>query len=138
MKLVVVPYKQEHFGLMTLRDCHKFENVKAPSPDSRALTCMYGDQPIAIIGGVQFLPGVMVLWSLLTDDISRCPVSFHKACKHLIDFYLNNGYRRLVMTVRRDYEVGFRWAKALGFQCEGIMKKYAPDGMDCFMFARTT
>lgn len=132
----VIPYQPEHFDQMSLKDCHKEEKISRPE-GVRAVTYMHQDKPIAIVGAIEFIPGVLVAWSLLSDEVKKTPVAFHRATRHLVNFYLESGYRRIQITVRQDYEDGWRWAKALGFKCEGIMRKYGPDGSDYVMFART-
>jgi RimJ/RimL family protein N-acetyltransferase len=44
--------------------------------------------------------------------------------------------RRIQFTVRVDYNIGLRWAWALGFQQEGILRGYGPDGTDYAIFGR--
>lgn len=133
----VIPYTPEHFDQMELRQCHKDEKIQRPE-GVRAVTFIFQDKPIAIAGALEFIPGVLVAWSLLSDKIKECPIGFHRAMLYLIDFYLEAGYRRIQITVRQDYEMGWRWAKTLGFKCEGIMRKYGPDGSDYLMFARVS
>ena len=40
------------------------------------------------------------------------------------------------MIVDPDHRAACRWARLLGFEEEGYMKSYSPDGRDALMFAR--
>jgi len=93
--------------------------------------------PIAIFGMVHILPGVVQFWGLVSDHVRTCPMAFHKACLGFIDYFQEkHKLRRAQMTVRCDFPEGFRWAELLGFQKEGVMRQYGPDGSDYAMFGR--
>lgn len=128
-------FKPEHFLKIKLRDCHSKENINLVSGDL-VFTFLFDDEPIAILGGIPILPGVMQLWGLVSDSVKKCPITFHKVVKRMSEEYLKGNYQRLQMTVRSDHPEGSKWARALGFQCEGIMRKYGPDGSDYLMFSK--
>jgi hypothetical protein len=46
------------------------------------------------------------------------------------------GVRRFQMSVRADFGPGIRWAKLLGFEPEGVLSKYGPDGADHILYAK--
>ena len=46
------------------------------------------------------------------------------------------GPRRIEMHVARGFGAGARLAFVLGFEVEGLMPKFAPDGTDYFLFAK--
>ncbi len=131
----ILPYDVEHFSKIKLRACHAQEGIKAPEYVN-AVTVFKDDSPIAIFGGIDILPGILQVWGLISDDVRKCPLGFHKAALHLLKAKFSGGYRRVQMTVRSDFLCGWKWAKALGFQSEGIMRKYGPDGTDYILFSR--
>jgi hypothetical protein len=45
-------------------------------------------------------------------------------------------YRRIEATVDVGFTEGERWMTLLGFEYEGLMRAYRPDGQDMLMFAR--
>ena len=46
-------------------------------------------------------------------------------------------YRRVEISVDREFGEAHRWARMLGFQLEaGRMRAYRPDGGDCSLYAR--
>ena len=44
--------------------------------------------------------------------------------------------RRVEMIVDPNHRAACRWARLLGFEQEGYMKLFSPDGRDALMFAR--
>ena len=47
-------------------------------------------------------------------------------------------YRRIEITVQRGWDNGMRWANLLGFELEGIMRSYYPNGEDAYLYGRVT
>ena len=52
------------------------------------------------------------------------------------DFLDRVPYRRIEATVDIGFEQGHRWIKMLGFEIEGYMKAYRPDGADMLLYAK--
>lgn len=130
-----VPYEPQHFEKINLRSCHNKEQISGIGTE--AVTFMSMDQPVAILGGYFLNPATFQVWGILSDEVQRCPVAFHKAVKSMVDSRMGmNGVCRMQMSVRADYEMGQKWARALGFLPEGRMVKYGPDGSDYYLFAR--
>lgn len=132
----IIEYVPAHLERIKLKPCHDGE--RPPAIRGRALTMMIGTEPLAIFGWHFICPGVVQLWALVSEKTADHKKSFHKVCKA----FLANGVgpigaRRIQFSVRCGFKQGWRWAKALGFTCEGIMKQYAPNGDDCWLFART-
>ena len=48
------------------------------------------------------------------------------------------GWHRIQATVRCDKPEYQRWARLMGFECEGRLRKAAPDKSDVYLFARVT
>jgi L-amino acid N-acyltransferase YncA len=65
------------------------------------------------------------------------PVPFGRASGEEIEA-LAKKYKRLDATVHVDYEKSVKWLEAMGFEIEGVLKKYGPTGDDYYMMARTT
>ena len=129
----IFPYAPHHFDWLNIREA----GAVRPHPSAQAVSLFVGEEIIAILGGVMILEGVMLVWALVSDKIRKYPVEFHKTVKGLIDYQMDRGVRRMQLTVKSSYEMGARWAEALGFQREGTMRKYHPDGSDSFLYART-
>ena len=89
---------------------------------------------------VMFVFGVFPHWEnrfegflLLSRNAGRCMVAIHK---EVLRFMNSIQTRRLETTVDVDFKEGHRWVKMLGFQPEGYMKHYRPDGADMVLYAR--
>ncbi len=133
----VVAFAPEHLSQIKLKEVYAREGVrKSVSPGS--LTILHESQPIAIFGGFFIGDGNYQVWGLVSDGVKKSPIAFHKAVQLLIsEWFARLSIRRMQMSVQCGYEEGWHWAKSLGFRSEGVMKKYAPDGSDCWLFART-
>jgi hypothetical protein len=131
----VVDYEPTHLANLSLRACHSGE--RPASISGSAVTFLMFDEPIAIFGWYFISPGVMQVWALLSDKVTQFKKSFHKQVGLIIEYAFEKwSLRRMQMSVRCDYQAGWKWAKALGFNCEGVMKRYGPAGQDCWLFAR--
>lgn len=133
----VVNFKPEHLERIKLKACHDGERPEAIK--GSAVTLLSGDSPLAIIGWHFVSKGVVQIWAFLSDEISSVKKSFHKEILSLIRWaFEGNPVQRIQMSVVVGYMAGWKWARSLGFVCEGVMKKYGPTGNDYWLFARTS
>ncbi len=66
-------------------------------------------------------------------------LAIHRKAKELLDVVAaKHGLRRIETVVRTSFEQGHRWAEMLGFDSEGLLRRYAPDGSDYTMYSRLT
>jgi hypothetical protein len=134
----------EHLGMMKKRDVYKAYtdlNERYAALSSSQGVFMYtvfdGDSPIAIVGGNLVWEGFLTCWGILSDAVTKHPIAFTKEIRRLIRVHIEElKLYRLSMEVKADYLMGVRWANALGFECEGTMKKWGPDKSDYCLFAR--
>lgn len=127
---------EKHFEEIKLGERHRFDSIeKHSSPYS--VTLKHDGEIIAIMGGALFVAGVFYVWAFISDSAAKCGVSFTKIVRRIIDFYISDlSLRRVWFVVREDFKMGMRWAKALGFSQEGLMKKFMPDGSNAWLYAR--
>lgn len=102
-----------------------------------AVTAFVYNQPAAIFGFVSIWKGVAEAW-LVADDIMRSmPVTFTKAAIQTLDISaISMGLHRTQITVRSTDTRAYKWASAVGFKEECLMRKYGTDGVDYFLMAR--
>ena len=100
----------------------------------RTYTAFNDEQIIAFSGVLERWEGYGTAWTyILTKDrydllfITRAVKSFIETCCD---------YRRLELTVAKDFDAGHRWATLLGFSPEGVMRRYDPSGRDHVLYAR--
>lgn len=93
---------------------------------------------IYAIGGI--LPvweGVGEIWLIPTRLAKTKPVSLARHIKlGLLDMEKSLELRRLQAVVRCGFDRGHDLVKFLGFQSEGVMRKYGPDGEDYERYAK--
>lgn len=135
-RLTIVEYEPHHLATINLRSTQEPERPESIS--GNAFTFLLDGHPIAIIGWRLVSAGILQVWALLADRID-CPVRLHRAVGHLIDHGFDVlSLRRMQMSVRCGFSAGWNWASMLGFNCEGVMSKYGPDGSAYWLFARTS
>lgn len=74
-----------------------------------------------------------IAWALLADWSGKHFVKVHKAVKRFLDM---TEFDRIEAFVDAEFEQGHRWVKMLGFEREGYMRKFNPDGRDAVLYAR--
>ena len=72
-------------------------------------------------------------FALLSDDSGPHFKAIHSA---VVEFLDNAPYRRIEATVDVGFKQGHRWIKMLGFELEGYMRAYRPDGAVMLLYAR--
>ncbi|MFK0377844.1 GNAT family acetyltransferase [Pandoraea sp. NPDC090278] len=96
-------------------------------------TVLKDGKPVACGGVAEQWPGRAEAWTLLSDDALRTFRHVHRVAQGVI---AEAPWNRIEMKVDARHDAGVRWAKRLGFECEGLMRKYTTDGRDIFLFAR--
>jgi len=138
----IVPFKEEHLeqfvyrGRRILGD-YETELIRVYAKCGPAYTALDGNAIIGIAGVVILWPGVGEAWVYANPEIRRYPKTIHRAVKEKLDEIIAGyGLHRVQAFVLSDFETGIRWVKRLGFEEEGLMRAYTPDGKDCIRFAR--
>lgn len=72
-------------------------------------------------------------WALIREGIGGNFFRFHK---EVYSFLCNTEYNRVEMAVDTEFQESERWARMLGFELEGYMRQYFPDGRDAYLYAR--
>jgi hypothetical protein len=133
--MTVIGYKDEHLTKIRVKEIHQGEVPQTILCD--AMTVMDGNQPVAIFGSFTFVPGVYHIWGLISEDVRQKPLAFHRISRELLAFYEKSAKpRRIQVDVKASYIEGQRWAKALGFEYEGTMKRFGVNGEDFHLYGR--
>ena len=132
----VVPAEPIHYERIVPGKQHKHEVIGVPNQGA-ALAFINGEEVVAIIGGHLICEGVLQVWAFVSECVHKCPIGFHKAVVGVLGFYFKEfKLRRMQLSVRKDFDMGMKWAGSLGFRPEGLMQNYAADGMGCWLFAK--
>lgn len=142
---MIVPFAWWHLRLLDLReedrsyfpDFNDYVNfVKASSP-THAFTGMYCGEMVVSFGVEPKWPGVADAWLLTGKQIDSCATTFTRTAMRFFDHAATTlGLRRCQITVCSTNDHAMRWASALRFEREGLMRGYAPTGADHWMMSR--
>lgn len=88
---------------------------------------------LAIAGLVPQWENRALAWALLSGNCGEHFWGIHSAVHRFLD---QSPYRRIEAHVDAGFKQGHRWITMLGFEIEGYMKAFRPDGSDMLLYAR--
>jgi len=100
-----------------------------------AETLIHDDEVLAMWGAEEAWQGRVIVWALLSESAGQAMTVIHR---HLVKFLKRLDARRLETYVDVGFAPGHRWVKMLGFEVEGYMKSFRPNGDDMVLYARVT
>ena len=93
-----------------------------------------------IIGSAGFIspwPGVANGWGFFSELIYKYPLTLHKTMKRMIPIIeAKHGIVRLQADCLKGFDKAVKWLERLGFEQEGEMRNYGPNGETMIRFAR--
>lgn len=142
----IIPFENEHAEHILSQQLNAAELYLKPEHRKYALfmkqfglsfTAVVDNKPIAA-GGIYVLwEGVAEGWVMATKEVWNHPISMAKHFKKKTDILIETTkIKRLQTTVKADFKLGHRFASWLGFEKEGLMEYYGPDGSDYIRYAR--
>lgn len=145
MKIEVIKFKREHALYILNNNVRKHD---AFDGDYDEYLKIYEDNPaytIVINDEIVFCGGVVDIgwrrgeaWTLMSDLFYKYPKTCFKICKEkLNELQISMGLRRLQALVDTNLEGGSHFAQHLGFEYEGLLKAYGPNGESMLIFGRT-
>jgi len=93
----------------------------------------YDGHVIACAGIVHIHDGRGHAWGMFSQAALAHFKTIHRVVREVVQ---SCPWRRVEITVDCHHLAARRWAERLGFECEGTMRAYTPDGRDCFLYAR--
>jgi len=88
-------------------------------------------------GVYEFWPGCAEAWLIPSKHIGQKTMAFHRAALAFFEYVAaQKGIKRLQFTVHTQNVHADRWAQRCYFVCEGVLRKYGPDGADYYMYSR--
>ena len=83
--------------------------------------------------------GRATAWFILDQNFDRFDLLWMvKRVRSFLENSMPDTVRRIDATAREDFPPASRMLEMLGFESEGLMKKYGPDGASHYMYARLT
>lgn len=103
----------------------------------RALAGERDGRVLMVAGIVQAWPGCAEVWASVSKELEAMPIAAGRATAQFLPALVDGlGLWRLQATCSTQNVTSLRWLEWLGFQCEGIMRRYCPDGSDAFLMAQ--
>lgn len=102
----------------------------------QAATFSYDGRIIAVMGFVVLWKGVIEAWIVPTAHVYTASIAFPKIVKRYIDAIAKSYECRRMQTGSYDDDFHKRWMEFLGFEFEGVKKKFTPDGRDYVNYVR--
>lgn len=138
--MIVAPLRLEHVRALRLQQaqepfaCHLTqEYVESLIEHGRAWAVVDDNTVVACAGFVEQWSNRAYAWALIGSEAGRRMVAFTRIVRRFLD---ESPWPRIETAVDEQFEAGHRWAVALGFTKEGVMRHYSPDGRDCALYGR--
>jgi len=142
----VTRFKAVHLDMIELRDTDRVAVDAIPhyraaaevyEQNGGAYTLMCDQGIVAIAGVAPIMPGVGSAWMLGSALVYSYPKALYKATRAFLRAIEEdwNLHRVQASTADND-QVAEKWLQHLGFEEEGIMRRYGPDGSDHKLYAR--
>jgi hypothetical protein len=142
----LINYKAEHLDELLAGDMDNLARKSfgvagdfAQSLDvpGMAFTAVENGHLIASSGVQPLWNGVGEGWFVASSKMPQKKLTIIRMIKDNFDGIINdNSLFRVQAGVRSDWPTAKRFAEFLGFEHEGIMRKYGPDGQDYYRMAR--
>lgn len=145
--LTWVPFQAGHVAVMNVK-AQNFQTISRAmdvmtmlenqAKYGHAITAILHGRPVACFGAVHIWKGVEEMWCFIEERGRKYPKTLTRAAIAYRDFrVLSKNLHRLQIIVRCNDLRAVRWGLAIGFEIEGLMKKYGPDEADFFMMSRS-
>lgn len=132
--------RTEHLGRMVIQPHQEMARAEISSPEwlghmkqSDCFAVLDGDEVLLAGGALPMWENRAQIWSLLSRDAYRHMTGIHRVALRFLSTRLE---RRLEATCHAGFRPGRHWLQMLGFQYEGTLRGYTPDGFDHDLFAR--
>ena len=133
---VVKPFKIDDVKNLRPHD-QKFIQIAGFADDNSPSYSGFVDDEYAFSAGIVDSLGVGTVWVLTTPLVEKYPLWFSKAVRNMLnagtDLYK---LERVQATVLKENKKAVKWIEFLGFEREGLMRKYV--GGDHYLYARVT
>ena len=139
----IEPFKPEHAMILSVRDTEKdmkqnkdFAKWAEVNATGTSYSAFHGDTLIGC-GGIRTLwDGVGEGWVLFSTEVVNHKVSIRRYVnKYFKKIIEENNLHRVQAHVNCEWGLALRFADSLGFEVEGRMVKFNPDGTDSYLFA---
>ena len=144
--MIIIPFKKDHLdkldirlpGLVGMEIDRAYEEIPKYGEAGPAFSAFTDDGLLIVIAGVGIIwDGVGVAWTLPSVYADDYKVGFYKAIKSHLDKIIEaNNLHRVQCFVHKDYVISQKWVEHMGFEREGLLRKYGSDKADYYIYAR--
>lgn len=135
----VIPFEPAHIERIELQPSQQYvishicvEYLKYLQLQGPAATAEH-DGKILACAGVSFQGfGMGVLWAFVSKDAGKHFVRLDRATRRLLELAK---LKRIEAAAEASFAPGCRWLELLGFEREGLMRAYGPNGEDHMRYA---
>lgn len=138
--MIIVPFEPEHLTTLKLQDMQAWMSDKltveygaALKKGGPAYTGLHDGKVVCCAGSANIWPQRDMVWALLSEDSGPHFITIMRAMKRFLDAHSS---RRVEAAVVIGFKQGRRMMTLLGFQWEGRMIAFLPNGADCDLYAR--
>ena len=148
MKMVdLIPFEPEHILRVNLRGDEAtsaqykdsmYEWAKVCHANGPSFTAVEGDKILCCAGLKVVKEGVGEGWMVLAEegtDKKYAKNVYVQTLLHLGEMIKDLNLHRIQAWVRCDFPLGVKFLEGMGFEREGIMRKYDVDKMDCYLYS---
>lgn len=142
--VVLVPFIPEHLNGFKFEqpDMQGHDDISnhtiAQAHGNTAVSVIQYGKTLGIFGSSKVWNGLEEAWFLVDEVTRRYGIAMTKVAKKFIQLkFQEDMLNRLQITVRCSDNRAYKWAKCLGFQTDGVMRQFGPDGSDYYMMAIT-
>ena len=143
---MIVPFRPSHAEKIELKGRDLYHEGIVPgyrayvartAEAGLSWTGIYNEKIVVCFGVRRVWPGVGEAWLLPSPSISDHALSVVRASRMIFaDIFKTEAFSRVHISVDSANDSAFKFAKALGFEVEGIMRQFGPDGSNYYMMAR--
>lgn len=141
MEMVIVPFDPEHLKTLQIQAAQAWMSEDLLCPDYAAAVAaagvafsgVEGQTLVACAGLMYFHKDRAVAWALMSQQAGGHFIKIVRAMRRYLDVCDS---RRIEAQVACDFPAGRRLVTMLGFDFEGRMRGFFPDGRDADLFAR--
>lgn len=91
----------------------------------------------AICGNYRYATGNDSFWSYVSKSAEPHHWnSLMRACNGVMNWLFSHGSKRIEVSIKEGYENAERAIKMLGFEKEGLMRNYGPQGENYFLYSK--
>lgn len=142
----IIPFEAPHIRLIRNVDESKFYGISNEqmirysheAQKSGPAWTVITDGEVILCGGAKIvMPGMGEAWTYFSEDIHSHALAVHRIVKKMLQFIIDEHKLRRIQAISKETvpDAG-RWLEALGFQKEGVLRKFGPEGDNFVLYAR--